>query len=232
MLLARILVLLILTTGQAAAESCIGIIGTGNVGSTLGKRFAARGHEVVYGSRTPAAPRVLELVTATAGRARAAEPAAAARSCELVVFAVPWEAAEVSWKSLGSLDGKLIIDVTNPLDVREGREVALPVPDSGAELLQALAPGARIVKAFNTVNYRVMENPAIAGGPVSVPLSGDDAAAKATVAELVRSIGLEPVDVGPLRTARYTEKLALLYVSLLLREGPVYEFYLRPRPGS
>ncbi len=221
---------LVLGAGPAAAGSCIAIIGTGNVGGALGPRFAALGNEIIYGSRTPDAERVRDLVSATGDRARAMVPAEAARACPLIVFAVPWDAAETSFKGLGSLDGKLIVDVTNPLDVRDGREVALPVPDSGAELLQSLAPGARIVKAFNTVNYRVMKDPSIAGGPVTVPLSGDDAAAKSTVAELVRGIGLEPVDVGPLRTARYTEKLALLYVGLLLREGPAYEFYLRPRP--
>jgi predicted dinucleotide-binding enzyme len=120
--------------------------------------------------------------------------------------------------------------VSNPLEVRDGREIAVPVPNSGAELLQEWAPGARIVKAFNTVNFRVMKDPAIAGGPVSVPLSGDDEAAKARVAVLVRGIGLDPVDVGPLRTARYTENMALLYVSLLVRGGTAYEYYLRPRP--
>lgn len=223
---------LIAAAGPADAAACIAVIGTGNVGGTLGPRFAALGHDVIYGSRTPDAPRVRELVAATGVRARAAEPAAAAQSCQLVVFAVPWEAAEESLKGLGPLDNKLIIDVTNPLDVRDGREVALPVPDSGAELLQRWAPGATIVKAFNTVNYRVMAEPATAGGPVSVPLSGDDPAAKAIVAELVRGIGLDPVDVGPLRTARYTENMALLYVSLLMRGGPVYEFYLRPRSRS
>ena len=229
---ALLLTLLVAACAPAAAASCIAIIGTGNVGGTLGPRFAALGHEVIYGSRSPDAPRVQELVARTGAHARATEPRAAAQACELVVFAVPWEAAEASLKGLGALDGKVIIDVSNPLAVREGREIALPVPNSGAELLQEWAPGARVVKAFNTVNYRVMGNPAIAGGPVSVPLSGDDEAAKATVAGLVRGIGLEPVDVGPLRTARYTESMALLYVSLLVRGGPAYEFYLRPRTSG
>ncbi len=225
-----LLALMLGIAGSAGAESCIAIIGTGNVGGTLGQRFAALGHDVIYGSRSPDAPRVQELVAATGDRARALHPGPAAQACGFVVFAVPWEAAEASLKSLGPLDGKVVIDVSNPLGVRDGREFAVPVPHSGAELLQEWAPGARIVKAFNTLNWRVMKNPSIAGGPVSVPLSGDDAAAKTSVAELVRGIGLDPVDVGPLRTARYTETMALLYVSLLLRDGPTYEYYLRPRP--
>jgi hypothetical protein len=221
--------ILILACSPAAAESCIAVIGTGFVGSALGPRFASLGHEIVYGSRNPGETRVAELVAITGERARAARPEVAASACDIVVFAVPWEVAETALKGLGPLTGKIVIDVTNPLDVRDGREFAVPVPDSGSERLQAWAPEARFVKAFNTLNHGIMRDPAVAGGPVSVPLSGDDSAAKEIVAGLVRGIGLEPVDVGPLRTARYTEQMALLYVSLLLRGGPVYEFYLRER---
>lgn len=223
------LALLLFASLPAAADGCIAVIGTGKVGGTLGARFAALGREVVYGSRTPEAGRVRELVAATGPRARASAPDAAAGACPTVVLAVPWEAAETSLAQLGGLDGKLLIDVTNPLDVRDGRVLALPVPESGAELLQSRAPRARVVKAFNTLSYRVMAEPGIAGGPVSVPLSGDDAAAKAEVAALVRALGLEPVDAGPLDTARFTEHMALLYVDLLVRGGAIYEFYLRPR---
>ncbi|MCS6947719.1 MAG: NAD(P)-binding domain-containing protein [Steroidobacteraceae bacterium] len=161
--------------------------------------------------------------------ARAMLPAEAARACSRLFLAVPWQAAATSVRSLGDLRGKLLIDATNPLTVRAGREVELPAQPSAAEQLQAWAPGATVVKAFNTLSYRVMADPEVAGGPVSVPLSGDDAAAKAEVAELVRRIGLEPVDVGPLYTARYTERMALLYVGLSVR-GAAHEFYLRPRP--
>lgn len=225
-----LLAIIALACTPAASASCVAVIGTGNVGGALGPRFAALGRDVVYGSRSPEAAHVLELVARTGARSRALLPAAAAQACETVLIAVPWTAAPAVLRGLGPLDGKVLIDVTNPLAVREGREVALPVPDSGAELVQQWAPGAKVVKAFNTVNFRVMADPAIAGGPVSVPLSGDDPESKAAVAELVRGIGLDPVDVGPLRTARYTECMALLYVSLLARGGPVYEFYLRPRP--
>ncbi len=226
-----ILVLLaVASTGNAATQDpgCITIVGPGAVGGALGKRWAGVGYRIVYGSRTPDSERVRELVAATGADARAMTPLAAAQACDLLLFAVPWEAAEESFKGLGSLAGKIVIDANNPLDVRDGREIALPVIDSAAERLQAWAPGARIVKAFNTLNWNVMENPSIAGGPVSVPLSGDEADAKSRVAELVRAVDLVPVDVGPLRTARYTEQMALLYVSLSVRGVP-HEFHLRPR---
>lgn len=212
----------------ASPPGCIAIVGPGSVGGTLGQRWGLAGYPIVYGSRTPAADRVQELVRKSGANARATTPEEAAQACRLLLFAVPWEAAETSLKGLGPLNGKLIIDANNPLDVRDGREIELPVPDSAAERLQAWATGAVVVKAFNTMSWAVMADPRSAAGPVSVPLSGDSAEAKAEVADLVRIVGLEPVDVGPLRTARYTEHMALLYVSMSLRGTP-HEFYLRPR---
>jgi hypothetical protein len=224
------LIALLFVAGTAyAADSCLAIIGTGNVGSALGARYSALGHPVVYGTRSPQSGLVRELVRTSGGKATAATPGEAAGRCATVFFAVPREAAEASLRSLGNLDGKLLIDVTNPLKVQGGREIALPVTNSAAELVQQWAPGARVVKALNTVNYVVMANPGIAGGPVSVPLSGDDAAAKAAVADLVRALGLEPIDVGPLRTARYTENMALLYVSQFVGGRQGFDYHLRPR---
>ena len=226
-----LLAVLLAVTARAGADDCIAMIGTGSVGGTLGPGLAGRGERIIYGSRTPDAERVQALVRRTAANASALTPAAAASACGTIVLAVPWEAVEPTLRSFGNLDGKLIIDVTNPLAVRDGRVVALPVQDSGAEYVQSLARGATIVKAFNTINFRVMADPAIAGGPVSVPISGDDATGKARVAGLAAAIGLEPIDVGPLRTARYTEAMALLYVDRLVSGRPPFEFYLRPRPA-
>jgi len=148
------------------------------------------------------------------------------------VLAVPFAAVEPLLRSFGSLDGKLIIDVTNPLGVSEGREVAIEVPaGSGGELVQSLALNAHVVKAFNTIYYTVMAVPETAGGPVSVLLSGDDAVAKSRVAKLASGLGFEPVDVGPLRTARYTEAMALLLVSRLVSGQNPFDFQLHPWPA-
>ncbi|HEY7739647.1 MAG TPA: NAD(P)-binding domain-containing protein [Steroidobacteraceae bacterium] len=229
------LILAVALAGPAVAGEagdCIAIIGTGSVGGALGPRFAGLGERIVYGSRTPDEERVQNLVARTGDRAAALAPEAAAKACGTIVLAVPWSAVEAILKSFGNLDGKLIVDVTNPLGVRDGREFAFEIPGgiSGGEFVQSLQPGARVVKAFNTVNFRVMVDPAMAGGPVSIPLAGDDAAAKAAVAALVSGIGLEPVDVGPLRTARYTEAMALLYVHRLVSRQRPFEYYLRPWP--
>lgn len=211
--------------------SCIALIGTGSVGGALGPRFASLGKRIVYGSRTPNEARVKSLVLRTGENASAVEPGEAAAACDRIVLAVPGEVVDSVVKSLGKLDGKVIIDVTNPLGVRDGVEYALDIPArSGGEFVQSLAPAAKVVKAFNTLNFRVMADPATAGGPVTVLLAGDDDAAKAQVAELASGIGLEPLDVGPLRTARYSEAMALLYVSRLVSGERPFEFYLRPWP--
>ena len=229
----RVLLVAVLATiaARAGADDCIAMIGTGSVGSALGPRFAGLGERIVYGSRTPDAERVAALVERTGADSKALEPAAAARACGTIVLAVPFSAVEPLLRSFGNLDGKLIIDVTNPLGVSDGREVAIEVPaGSGGELVQSLAPGAQVVKAFNTIYYTVMAVPATAGGPVSVLISGDDAAAKARVAKLAAGIGFEPVDVGALRTARYTEAMALLLVSRLVSGQNPFDFQLHPWP--
>ncbi len=231
----RILQLLLLAASFAAPAfaqgDCIAVIGTGSVGGTLGPRFAGLGERIVYGSRDASQERVQSLVLRTGADATAVSQAEAAARCSTLVLAVPWNAVEATARALGNAEGKLVIDVTNPLGVRNGREVALEVPGgvSGGEYWQSLLKGAKVVKAFNTVNFRVMADPAVAGGPVSIPLAGDDTAAKARVAMLVTGIGLEPIDVGPLRTARYTEAMALLYVSRLVSGQPPFEFHLRSR---
>ena len=226
-----LLAALISAAVPAGADDCIAMIGTGSVGGALGPRFAGIGERIVYGSRTPETERIAALVERTGAGTKALSPDAAARACNTIVLAVPWFAVEETVKSFGNLDGKLIVDVTNPLGVQDGVEVAANVPaNSGGEFVQSLAPGARVVKAFNTIYYTVMAVPETAGGPVSVLISGDDAEAKARVAKLASGIGFEPVDVGGLRTARYTEAMALLLVSRLVSGQNPFDFQLHPWP--
>ncbi len=224
-------ILLLLVIAQARAAEPIAVIGTGSVGSALGERWGRNGHTIIYGSRDPARPAVLALVARSGKLASATSPAEAARRAEIILFAVPWTAAEASAKSLGDLKGKIVLDATNPLTFDARGLVELPVPHSGAEQLQGWLPGAAVVKAFNTLNYGVMSDPAVAGGPVSIPLAADDAGARQRVAVLVRELGLEPFDAGPLANSRYLEGMALLYVDLGTRPAAQsFEYYLRTRP--
>ena len=228
---AILLAALVAVAAPAGAEDCIAMIGTGSVGGALGPRFAGLGERIVYGSRTPEAERVAALVERTGAGTKALAPDAAARACDTIVLAVPWFAVEATVRSFGNLDGKLIVDVTNPLVFGDGIVTGADVPaNSGAEFVQSLAPGAHVVKAFNTIYYTVMAVPETAGGPVSVLISGDDAAGKARVAKLASGIGFEPVDVGGLRTARYTEAMAVLLVNRLVSGERPFDFQLHPWP--
>lgn len=196
--------------GAAAAADTIAIVGTGNVGAALGQRFAELGHEIVYGSREPGRADVEALVAATGANARATTPREAAQAADIVVLAVPWDVVEPLTVSLGDLSGRIVIDPTNPRRIADDGLRDYAFADSNAERIQAVAPNARVVKAFSSLGAETMLDPASAGGPVSIPLAGDDAEAKRVVAALVSGIGLEPVDVGPLRYAHVIEGLHFL----------------------
>jgi NADPH-dependent F420 reductase len=222
-----ILAVLTLMLGAPAFAATIAVIGTGEVGGALGPEFAAQGHTIVYGSRDPQRDKVQELVEKTGELASATSPAEAAAQADIVVLAVPGLMVEEITKSLGDLSGKIIIDPTNPLERRMNR-LEHAVDTSNAEIIQAAAPGAYVVKAFNTLNWRTMVDPSSAGGPVSIPLVGDNGRAKKIVAELVAGMGLEPIDVGPLRDARWVEGMLILWINNRFGgKRPSFDYHLR-----
>jgi NADPH-dependent F420 reductase len=195
---------------QAAAAETVAMIGTGNVGAALGRRFAENGHKIVYGSRDPSAADVRALVATTGNGAAATTQAGAAAQADIVILAVPWSAAEDVVRALPALTGKIVVDPTNPRVMADDGFADYPIEDSNAERIARLAPGAHVVKAFSTLGAETMLDPQLAGSPVTVPIVGDDRAAKERVAALAREIGLEAVDVGPLRHARIIEGLHYL----------------------
>lgn len=216
----------------AATSETVAIIGTGRVGAALGPQFARLGHPVIYGSRNPNQDNVRTLVDRTTGGARALHPRDAATRADIVVLAVPWDAARETVRGLGDLSGKIIIDVTNAFEPGPDRLMQMVVDTSGGELVQSWAPRAKVVKAFNTLQAKVMANPKLADGPITVPLCGDDARAKARVAEIVRGMGFETADVGPMKHARWLEGMTILYLTPTMSGRPQdsFEFYFRPRP--
>jgi 8-hydroxy-5-deazaflavin:NADPH oxidoreductase len=151
-------------------------------------------------------------------RATMLDVAGAVARSEIVVLATPWPAAGQALAAAGWLAGKVLIDCTNPLKPDpSGLELGLTT--SGAEVIASRAPGAMVVKAFNTIGSEHMAGRGFGGRPVSMLLAGDDAGAKRTVGGLARDLGFEPVDAGPLANARLLEPLALLWIDLATRRG-------------
>jgi predicted dinucleotide-binding enzyme len=204
--------------GRGAFTVKVAVLGTGGVGGVLGARWAKAGHDVAFGSRDPQAERVCQLVGRVGGSCRAVSPGDAIVDAEVITLAVPWPAAQQTAKSLGDLGGRVLIDCTNPLKP-DLSGIELGHTTSAAEQIQGWCPTARVVKAFNTASTKVMNDPNFAGRPAAMFFCGDDAAAKATVSQLIADLGFSPVDAGPLTSARYLEPLAMLYIHLAFKQG-------------
>jgi hypothetical protein len=195
----------------------IAIIGTGSVGAALGRGWADAGHAVIFGSRHPQSDSVEALVESIGNQACSVPPDEAAEAADVIALAVPWGAARSTIEGLGGLSGKTLIDCTNPLAA--GLKPAVGGDTSGAEEVAGWAPGAHVVKAFNTTGANNMADPDYAGTPLSMFICGDDADAKSTVAELTEDLGFEAVDAGPLDRARLLEPMARLWIHLAMSDG-------------
>lgn len=196
----------------------IAIIGAGNVGGTLGKAWAKKGHEVIYGVQQPSDDKTNVLLRETGPTAQAGLPAEAAAKADVVVIATPWKATEAAVRSAGDLSGKIVIDCTNPLKPDlSGLEVGHTT--SGAEMVASWAPGARVVKAFNTTGFNIMADPIVGGVRTVMFVCGDDLAAKTTVLNLATDLGFEAVEVGGLTQARLLEPWAMLWIHLAYKGG-------------
>ena len=201
----------------------IAVLGTGTVGDTIGSKLIELGHSVMMGSRTADNEKAAAFISKhTNGKASAGTFADAAGYGEIVFNCTKGTEAIKILNDAGAknLEGKIIVDVANPLDFSGGMPPSLSVcnTNSLAEEIQKAFPGSKVVKTLNTMWCGLMVNPAMLnGGDHSVFISGTDAEAKKQVAEILKSFGWKEkniIDLGDISTARGTEMLLPLWLSI------------------
>jgi 8-hydroxy-5-deazaflavin:NADPH oxidoreductase len=186
----------------------IAIVGAGSVGKALGAAWKAAKQDVVFALR------------AGSDKAKQAEKdgfavlpvEGAAKNADVIVLAIPWTEAAPVIEALGDLKGKIVVDPTNP--VSPEFEMELGFDDSAGETVALLAPGARVVKAFNTTGADNMAKAKDFPAKPVMFVAGDDADAKKTVSKLAEDIGFEAIDAGPLKASRYLEPMAMQWIKL------------------
>lgn len=184
----------------------IAIVGTGNVGRSLGEALS-KSNDVVYGSRRP------DEAKSRMGNANVASIDEAAKNADMIILAVPFGAAKEAIHEMhGAEEGKIIVDVSNPLD--KNFKWAKGFSESAAEEIAKHAKDAKVVKAFNTIFAENMKTGQVGNEKLTTFIAGDDEDAKAKVMDLARSINMEPIDVGALDKARYIEPAGLLLIEL------------------
>ena len=197
----------------------IAIIGAGNVGGALGAAWAREGYTISYGVIDPGEARHQKAASA-AGNAKVRDVREAVSAADVIVVAVPWDAVPAALEACGDLSDRVVLDATNPLTFGEnGLELALGFTTSGAEEIARLAPGARVYKTMNQVGFEVMAD---ASGFTAKPVmfvAGADGADKDLVRGLVKSIGFEDRDAGPLKNARLLEPYAMLWIDQAIARG-------------
>ena len=203
--------------------SSISIVGLGNMASTLADRALAGGNTVEIIGRDQA--KANELAAALDGATVGA--AGTAPAGDIVVLAVPYASAAAVVSEYGdALDGKVIVDITNPI-TPDSKGFVTPEGSSGAQEIAKVAPaGAHVVKAFNTLFSNVLAAGSAEGRPLDVFIAGDDTQAKAGVSAFIESLGLRPMDAGQLPMARALENVALLQLGLVAHSVKHTNFFL------
>jgi predicted dinucleotide-binding enzyme len=211
----------------------IGILGSGLMGGKLGTLFAKAGHEVVFSYAR--SRKKLEQLAEAAGNARAGTPEEAAQDADALLLAVHWSRLDDVLNQAGDLEEKLLLTCSLPMNAAD-TELVVGHTSSGAEELARRAPGASVISAFGTVPSEVLFPVFNARGTGTAPhllYCGDNDEAKEVAARLIRDVGFEPTDAGPLRSARYLEPFTMLIALLAYeRDGGPELAYRFERLGS
>lgn len=199
------------------------IFGAGNMARGIGTRLAASKEEVQILAPKPDEAAALARELAAAGGSACGAMQAEPILGDVVVLAVPYDAAlEIAQSRRDELAGKIVVDITNPVDWASFERLVTPPDSSAAEEIAKRLPGVPVVKAFNTTFAGTLLEGQVAGQPLDVFVAGDDADAKARVAELIGGTGLRVIDAGPLRRARQLEQLGFLHMALQDNLGSGY----------
>jgi len=210
----------------------IGILGTGVVGQTIGTRLVQLGHDVTLGSRTATNEKAAKWVADNGPRARQGAFADVAAFGEIVFNCTAGQVSLEVLKAAGgeNINGKIVVDVSNPLDFSKGFPPTLTVcnTDSVAEQIQSAFPHVKVVKSLNTMTASVMVNPSLVAGEHDVFVSGNDAGAKQQVSDLLRSFGWKNIiDLGDVTSARGVEMVLPLWLRLMGNfKSPVMNFHI------
>ncbi|MEJ2302679.1 MAG: NAD(P)-binding domain-containing protein [Anaerolineales bacterium] len=189
----------------------IGVIGAGNIGGTIGKKWAEQGHEVIFGLRDPSSPKYQELLEAIDGEARTATIAEAVEQAEAILFAIPSSAMEETAAILGNkLDGKIILDATNKFSQAVANSLAT---------LQKHAPQAKLFRAFNYLGWENFAEPFIGDTQADLFYCGNAGEAQHIVEKLISDVGIRPVYLGDLDQAPVLDALLRLWVTLAVQQG-------------
>ncbi|QOK99334.1 NADPH-dependent F420 reductase (plasmid) [Ralstonia pseudosolanacearum] len=197
----------------------IAVIGTGNIGAAYARALAEAKFEVVIGHRDPS--KAAALAQEIGPNVEGGGISAALKLANMVLLALPYPAIAEVLAGAGDLAGKVLVDVSNPLSA-DFQNLVVGLTTSAAEQIQAAAPSARVVKAFNTIFAGLVPAQAREGKRLQVFVAGDDAAAAAQVRELAQALGFVPVDAGPLRNSRFLEPVGMMNIQFgfFLGAGP------------
>ena len=196
----------------------IGIIGSGRMGSGLGRIWAQRKHNIIFSYSHD--QEKLNTLARSNPNSSAGSPAEAVKKSDIILLSVKWDSVEDAIKAAGSMQGKILIDCTNPLKP-DLSDLAVGHTTSAAEEIAKLAPGANVVKAFNTIFAETYHTDSQLFGSRRPTMfyCGDDSEAKSIVSKLINEVGFEFMDAGPLKSARFLEPLAMLMIQLGMVQG-------------
>jgi predicted dinucleotide-binding enzyme len=189
----------------------IGIIGSGNIGATLGRAWAKAGHEVIFGVRSTKSAKVTDLLESLDGTAKAQQVAQAITSAEVVILAIPGKSVDEFIRTYhAALGGKIVVDATNTFGQPTLHNVAL---------LQGGLPQSRVFRAFSTLAWETYANPLFGDERADLFYCGDPGQAQETMDNLIRDVGLRPVYIGGPETVPLLDEMTRLWFTLVMAKG-------------